>query len=273
MKKKFSHMFHFCLTAFALLNAASVSAAVDHSNIFSHVARCSEAGRGPVGKAGPVGPTGPTGSQGGFGIDGFVGPQGVTGPTGDPGISGAFGVAGEVGITGPTGEAGPQGFSGLFGATGPDGGGGVTGTSGVTGPAGLTGLYRGYASFYTTTSQNNISSGVVVALTTLMTQSGGFSLSGGGVLIPADGFYQIRYTVSCADVASVVLIGTESGVINSSSTGTIRDDGNIFGGTIAFLQSGETVALRNNLTGPFSTLTPPGGGVAVNMTILWLSET
>ena len=240
-------------------------------NLISHEASCHNSERrGLDGLLGPIGATGATGAQGGAGPQGNLGPRGETGPTGDVGPFGNQGSEGAIGASGPTGTQGVVGFTGPLGYTGNTGRLGFTGYTGFTGGAGEAGQILGYAQYYSTAVLSNIASGSIVSLNVLTFQSGGFSLSGSSAVVPADGFYQIRYTVSVSEVASVILVGNVTGVIDSSATGTIRTDGNIFGNVIVALRGGETVSIRNNGTGTFSTQRQIPAQNTVSMTIVWL---
>lgn len=261
-------VFLFCFS-FALSDAGFVTGA-DASGWYSHEARCQEAGRGPDGIIGPIGQTGPTGAQGGFGPEGSPGPRGSTGPTGNQGNAGIQGNAGPVGITGPTGELGIVGFTGPIGSTGVTGITGSTGPTGFTGPQGIAGGILGFANLYTTTVQNSIDNADVVNLTTMNIQSGGFAQNSGGVVVPATGYYQIRYTLSPSEVVAVLLVGSVTGFLHSTSNGIVRDDNNIFGAVTVQLVAGETVTIRSNTTTTFNTLQAGPTATTVNLSILWL---
>jgi hypothetical protein len=157
---------------------------------------------------------------------------------------------GIMGATGPTGATGPAGATG---ATGPSGIGGVTGPTGPTGPAGAV---LGFAFLINQATQGGpIASGAVVNLTTIGDQSGGFSISGGGVVVPASGTYLIYYQIIAdSGSASAVLSGSTSGAFPSTAFG--NDLGNtLFGGSVIIdLVGGETLTIRNNGTGTFSTI-------------------
>lgn len=269
LKKNLTCTVFLFLTSFTLFNAGSATGA-DTTKWLSHEARCEEAGRGPDGILGPIGQTGPTGAQGGFGPEGSPGPRGITGPTGDPGIQGGQGLAGPVGITGPTGELGPVGFTGPFGSTGPTGITGTTGTTGFTGPQGVVRGILGHANLYQFNVQTGIDNGEVINVPVMNNQIGGFGQSNGGVVVPASGFYQIRYSVSPSEVVAVILVGSLSGFLHSTSNGTVRDDNNIFGAVTVELIAGETVTIRSNTTTTFNTLQFSTSANTVNLTLLWL---
>jgi hypothetical protein len=196
---------------------------------------------GPDGSGGPVGPTGPTGGQG------IVGPQGSVGPSGPTGPTGPFGNFGLDGPTGPTGLIGPTGPTGMLGPTG---------SLGVTGPTGPQGVSPGFAYFYNETLQSDIASNDVINLTSMRNSIGGFTLSTtpvGGIVIPANGIYEIYYQVMADQPSSAILTGTLSGVLGLTAFGSDKGSDYINGTVIVFLQAGEVLTINSNSTNSFST--------------------
>lgn len=252
--------------AFFLLTPLILPGADSSGNLVPSVdAKCQNICTGPDGPVGPTGPTGPTGSQGSFGPDGNIGPQGPTGPTGTQGIVGPEGAVGPLGSTGPTGAQGPvgpdgnigpagaTGATGLTGATGPTGLTGPTGATGGTGATGATGLTSAFGYFANPGIQAVAISGTV-DLTEMLKGSGGFALSNNGVLIPATGDYLVQYEILTATAnVSVVLVGSLSGVFQSSVYGLVGVDTNLTGMALLSLIGGETLTIVNNLTGAFNT--------------------
>lgn len=234
---------------------------------------------GPEGPVGPIGPTGPTGAQGDVGPQGPVGPLGPTGPTGS---QGDVGPQGPVGPIGPTGATGAQGDTGRDGAEGPRGSTGATGPTGPTGPTGATGptgsigasgAVLGYAYAVSSVTQA-VSLGAQILLPQLVSQSGGFASFGSGVLIPADGLYQVIYQVTTDNGASsVTLVGSISGFITSTAFGNNGGGSRVNASAIVFLEGGEVVQLQNNTNGAFNTVQSPNttlSTIPVELIILWL---
>ncbi len=94
---------------------------------------------------------------------------------GAPGPAGPAGPAGPQGPTGADGAAGPAGLQGLQGAAGVNGAQGIAGLAGPTGPSGST--------TSTDTLADVTSRGA--STSTLVTLSGGLTVSGGSVTLPA----------------------------------------------------------------------------------------
>lgn len=220
---------------------------------------------GPNGPVGPAGPTGPTGGQGDVGPQGPIGPLGPTGPTGP------YGDRGLTGPTGATGDTGPTGPTGLEGPLGP---------TGATGPTGPSGVVPGFAYYYTSTVQQNIETDDIILLESFQNAVGGFGLSdgviiepGGGVIIPADGLYEVYYQVLSTRDSSGILVGTETGVITSSAFGSVNGNDYITGTVLVFLKQGEILTIRSNTTDTFSTTeggNPLVGTNPVSLNITWL---
>lgn len=256
--------------AFFLLTPLILPGADSSGNLILSVdAKCQNICTGPDGPVGPIGPTGPTGSQGSVGPDGNIGPQGPIGPTGSQGIVGPEGDVGPLGPTGPTGAQGPvgpdgnigpagaTGATGLTGPTGPTGLTGPTGATGRTGATGATGLTSAVGYFANPVIQI-VNGGDTVDLTSLLATTGGFSLDGTSVLIPATGDYLIQYEIlTTSNTASVVLVGSLSGVFESSAYGVIGLDTYITGMALLPLIGGETLSIVSNLIGAFTTAQSP----------------
>jgi hypothetical protein len=142
----------------------------------------------------------------------------------------------------------------LTGATGPTGLTGTTGATGQTGATGATGQTSAFGSFANPAIQL-VNPGDTIDLTSMLTGSGGFALSGTGILIPVTGDYLVQYEIlTSSNTASAVLVGSLSGVFQSSVYGLIGADTNITGMALLPLIGGETLSIVNNLAvGVFST--------------------
>lgn len=244
---------------------------------FSFEASCKDSCRGPVGPVGEPGVQGPQGVQGLQGVQGPqgllgpTGPTGRTGPTGPAGPIGPAGPAGRTGPTGPTGPIGPVGPTGLPGPTGRTGPTGAIGPTGSTGATGATGAVSAYAFFTADVPQIGIIPDGFVLLTSLNSQSGGFAVIGGIIVVPTAGIYQISIRVLASDIVGLYLYGTSAGPINFVYGNNLSST-EISGTITVPLAAGELLGIRNaSATTTFDTVATPGtapSSIPVQLTLL-----
>lgn len=107
--------------------------------------------------------------------------------------------------------------------------------------------------FFGDYKQRGITSGNIINLNVLdTTQSGGYTLSNGGVIIPVSGVYLFQYRVNTTATNGdnvVALFTASTGIIPNSVYGeTTIAATQIVGYGLAFINAGETVTLRNATT-------------------------
>ena len=181
--------------------------------------------QGFQGQQGSVGTQGFQGSQGFQGQQGFIGLQGIQGFQGQQGFIGLQGIQGFQGQQGSVGNQGSQGFQGqqgfiglqgiqgiqgiqgFQGFQGQQGQQGSVGTQGFQGDQGFQGFQgRGVTPTYVTAYRDGSSSGAISLGTTTTTvplvstsiaaaSSGSWSISGGGLVVPVAGVYEIYYNL------------------------------------------------------------------------------
>ncbi len=177
-------------------------------------------------------------------------------------MNGTNGTNGINGLNGPVGPTGPTGAIGATGATGP------TGTSGGA-------VISGYGLFQNKSIQTDIASGDLINLTYTGPQLGGFVLSGGAIVIPATGVYEITYRVLADALAATILNASDSGLLVDSAFQNAAPFTPSGGSVIVSLQEGELLGIfSNNPTGgnTFNTVQTPGfsPNVPVDLTIIRL---
>lgn len=186
------------------------------------------------------------------------------------------------GPQGPTGPQGPQGTPGPEGPLGPTGPRGPTGRPGNTGPIGATGAQgsRGlnrFAYAINPGTQQEITSGNIVVIATMIAESGGFVVDGMslGVTVPVNGVYLFYFRVLPDSLASVFLLRSNTGIIPFSAYSNGIIGGPIEGSVIAVLEGGEAIQIASN-SPIFSTVNPPGASfqtnIPVEITIFLLTE-
>lgn len=194
----------------------------------------------------------PTTSFGCCPVQGPPGPQGPSGPTGADGPTGPTGPAGATGATGDTGPTGP------------------TGATGATGAQGIPGV-TDYVYAYAQTAQAAVAALGTINLTILEPQqSGGFTLSGGGVQVPTSGVYLLYYSIlSSTTTASVgVTINGGSVITNSVYSNNALANARIPGQIITALSAGDIVRLVNALTAAtLTTVVPAAANAAIPVTV------
>lgn len=189
---------------------------------------------------GPEGPVGLPGPAGPTGAQGPFGPQGNQGPPGDPGLQG---------------PQGPQGIPGLAGAS----------------------MENQYAYGINPSVQVRITSGTNLALTNIVSQSGGFSIGLQGVIVPVNGVYLVFFRVltDTLSPAAVVLHGSNTGFVPASAYSNVVAGTAIEASVIATFLGGEAIQIVANFPAPFNTGVPFGTisqGIPVEMTILLLTQ-
>ncbi len=159
---------------------------------------------GPQGERGQSGEVGAQGPMGLPGEKGDVGPQGERGLPGAVGQRGPQGIQGEQGTPGQTGPTGPRGQRGERGEAGPQGDRGPQGAVGPPGPPGK-GLEISLAEFVKqdldvnkVQAELDITSGGVVHVRALMSESGGTALYqvGTGFIFHIEGGWAYVLTAS-----------------------------------------------------------------------------
>lgn len=183
--------------------------------------------------------------------------QGPPGPQGATGADGPVGPTGPTGATGATGDLGPTGPTGATGATG------ATGTQGIPG-------VTDYVYAYSQTAQAAVAALGTINLAILEPeQSGGFTLSGGGIAVPSSGAYLLYYSIlSSTTRASVgVTINGGSVITNSVYSNNAVANARIPGQIIASLTAGDIVRLVNaQTTATLTTVVPAAANAAIPIT-------
>lgn len=174
---------------------------------------------------------------------------------------------------------GPPGTPGTPGATGPAGPAGPAGPTGPAGPAGPPGsaFTPEYAYAYSNTPQLTIGTLQTINLQFLDTeQSGGFSLSGGGILVPSPGVYQINFEIFPSAAAAMGL-GINGGPILSSTVfANLSVNEPLWGHAILRLSAGDILRIQNAETsGTYNTVVPTGSvasPISASLTLIKISD-